>query len=103
MCQQPTEEKRVNSADASPLLIPQSEQQGEKGSARPVKQTMPLPGKRESLEGKSQWQKVSEVLTEMNQAGFKMELSPENDHLTMRRGVTAEIPLEGLSSLSFCL
>ncbi|GAB1298609.1 Protein CFAP20DC [Apodemus speciosus] len=43
LCQQPTEEKRVNSVDVSALLTPQSEQQGEKGSTGPVKQTTPLP------------------------------------------------------------
>ncbi|XP_031200353.1 uncharacterized protein C3orf67 homolog isoform X4 [Mastomys coucha] len=43
LCQQPAEEKRVNSADLSALLTPQSEQQGEKGSTRPTKQTAPLP------------------------------------------------------------
>ncbi|XP_052046210.1 protein CFAP20DC isoform X2 [Apodemus sylvaticus] len=43
LCQQPTEEKRVSSVDVSALLTPQSEQQGEKGSTRPVKQTTPLP------------------------------------------------------------
>nr|XP_038949384.1 protein CFAP20DC isoform X2 [Rattus norvegicus] len=42
-CQQPAEEKHVNSADTSALLIPLSEQQGEKGSSHPVKQTTPLP------------------------------------------------------------
>lgn len=72
-CQQPAEEKHVNSADTSALLIPLSEQQGEKGSSHPVKQTTPLPGKKESLESKGQQKEVREVFTETNQVGFKME------------------------------
>uniref|UniRef100_A0A8C6IJW2 CFAP20 domain containing n=1 Tax=Mus spicilegus TaxID=10103 RepID=A0A8C6IJW2_MUSSI len=42
LCQQPTEERSVNSTEASALL---SEQQGEKGSVRPMKRTTPLPAK----------------------------------------------------------
>lgn len=59
-----------------------------------MKHTTPLPGEKESLESKSQRRVVREVLIEMTQAGFKTELSPENDHLIIRRAVG--IHLEGL-------
>lgn len=39
---------------------------------------------------------MREVLIEMNQAGFRSGLSPENGHLIMKRVVTVEIHLEGL-------
>ncbi|XP_076400643.1 protein CFAP20DC isoform X7 [Peromyscus maniculatus bairdii] len=42
-CQQPTAEKHVNTAQGSALLIPEPEQQGEKGNIHQVKQTVPIP------------------------------------------------------------
>ncbi|XP_036055783.1 protein CFAP20DC isoform X3 [Onychomys torridus] len=44
LCQQPTAEKHVNTAKVSALLIPEPEQQGEKGNSPQVKQTAPVPG-----------------------------------------------------------
>ncbi|KAL6084008.1 hypothetical protein STEG23_002527, partial [Scotinomys teguina] len=44
LCQQPTVEKHVNTAQVSALLIPESEQQGEKENLRQMKQTAPIPG-----------------------------------------------------------
>lgn len=43
LCQQPTVEKRVNSAEESALLTPESEQQGDKGNSRQTKQTTSIP------------------------------------------------------------
>ncbi|XP_059130224.1 protein CFAP20DC isoform X3 [Peromyscus eremicus] len=43
-CQQPTAEKHVNTAQGSALLVPEPEQQGEKGNIHQVKQTVPIPG-----------------------------------------------------------
>ncbi|CAO2637679.1 Protein CFAP20DC [Lemmus lemmus] len=43
MCHQPTVEKHVNAARVAALLIPESEQQGEKGNARQMKPTTPVP------------------------------------------------------------
>ncbi|XP_052590113.1 protein CFAP20DC isoform X8 [Peromyscus californicus insignis] len=44
LCQQPTAEKHVNTAQGSALLIPEPRQQGEKGNIHQVKQTVPIPG-----------------------------------------------------------
>ncbi|XP_028709680.1 protein CFAP20DC isoform X3 [Peromyscus leucopus] len=44
LCQQPSAEKHVNTAQGSALLIPEPEQQGEKGNIHQVKQTVPIPG-----------------------------------------------------------
>ncbi|XP_051062643.1 protein CFAP20DC isoform X2 [Phodopus roborovskii] len=41
LCQQPSLEKHVNTTQVSALLIPESEQQGEKGNIYQVKQTRP--------------------------------------------------------------
>ncbi|XP_052590112.1 protein CFAP20DC isoform X7 [Peromyscus californicus insignis] len=43
LCQQPTAEKHVNTAQGSALLIPEPRQQGEKGNIHQVKQTVPIP------------------------------------------------------------
>lgn len=45
LCQQSSIEKHVNTAQVSGLLIPESEQQGEKGHDHQVKQAMPTSGK----------------------------------------------------------
>nr|XP_048277360.1 protein CFAP20DC isoform X2 [Myodes glareolus] len=44
LCHQPTVEKHVNTAQVPALLIPESEQQGEKGNAHQMKPTTPVPG-----------------------------------------------------------
>ncbi|XP_035308266.1 protein CFAP20DC isoform X3 [Cricetulus griseus] len=46
LCQQSSIEKHVNTAQVSGLLIPESEQQGEKGHDHQVKQAMPTSGQR---------------------------------------------------------
>ncbi|XP_050995556.1 protein CFAP20DC isoform X1 [Acomys russatus] len=43
LCQQPTMEKHVNSAQVSALPTPESEQQEQKGNSRQMKQTTPIP------------------------------------------------------------
>nr|XP_048277364.1 protein CFAP20DC isoform X5 [Myodes glareolus] len=43
LCHQPTVEKHVNTAQVPALLIPESEQQGEKGNAHQMKPTTPVP------------------------------------------------------------
>nr|XP_048277359.1 protein CFAP20DC isoform X1 [Myodes glareolus] len=48
LCHQPTVEKHVNTAQVPALLIPESEQQGEKGNAHQMKPTTPVPGQSNS-------------------------------------------------------
>lgn len=47
-CQPSTVEKCVNSAEMSTLLTSESEEQGDKENTRQIKQTVPIPGKKES-------------------------------------------------------
>lgn len=47
-CQPSTVEKGVNSAEMSTLLTSESEEQGDKENTRQIKQTVPIPGKKES-------------------------------------------------------
>lgn len=99
-CQQPTAEKHVNTAQGSALLIPEPEQQGEKGNIHQVKQTVPIPGKQQSCRKEEPVENSESCSYWNNQAVFKTGLYPEKGRLILKWVVSIEIIL---SSLFCCL